>query len=45
MTLAGRELTVIVTAYLLAGIPVGAALLVCRMSQLYRLPAGYLCCW
>jgi hypothetical protein len=44
MTFTEHLLTVIVCAYLLAGIPIGAAALAGRMSQLHRLSTNYLCC-
>jgi hypothetical protein len=45
MTLFQQELTVIITAYLLAGIPIGAIMLFGRASPLYRVPRSYLCRW
>ena len=45
MTLLQSELTVIVAAYLLAAIPIGAVLLAAHMSPLYRVPGGFLCRW
>jgi len=45
IALAGREATVILAAYLLAGLPVGAALLAGRASPLYRLPLAELARW
>jgi len=45
MTLLERELTVILPAYLLAGIPVGAAWLAGRASPLYRLEGNKLQRW
>jgi hypothetical protein len=45
MALLQSELTVIIGAYVLAAIPVGAAFLAGRMSQLYRMPDRWLCRW
>lgn len=45
MTLLQSELTVIIAAYALAAIPVGAAFLAGRMSPLYRMPDRWLCRW
>ena len=45
MTLLQRELAVIVGAYCLAAIPIGAVLLAGRMSPLYAIPRGYLVRW
>ena len=45
MSLFERELSVIIGAYFLAAIPIGAMMLAGRMSPLYRIPTGYLCCW
>lgn len=39
------EATVIVGAYLLAGLPIGAAMLAGRASPLYRLPRVQLARW
>jgi hypothetical protein len=39
------ELAITMTAYLMAGIPVGGILLVGRMSPLHRLPGNDLCRW
>jgi hypothetical protein len=40
-----REATVLLGAYLLAGLPIGAALLAGKASPLYRLPAAQLARW
>jgi hypothetical protein len=45
MPLLQSELTVIISAYLLAAIPIGAAFLAGRMSPLYRMPDRWLCRW
>ena len=45
MTLLQRELAVIVGAYVLAGLPIGAIVLAGRMSPLYRVPRPHLCRW
>jgi hypothetical protein len=45
MTLIQREVTVLLSAYMLAGVPVGGVALAGRMSPLYRLPTGELCRW
>jgi hypothetical protein len=45
MTLLQRELTVVVGAYVLAGLPIGAILLAGRMSPLYQVPGRHLCRW
>jgi hypothetical protein len=45
MTLFQRELAVIIGAYCLAAIPVGAIMLAGRMSPLYQIPTGYLLRW
>jgi hypothetical protein len=45
MSLLQRELTVILVAYVLAGIPIAALLLAGRMSPLYAVPSGYVVRW
>jgi hypothetical protein len=45
MALFQRELAVILGAYFLAAIPIGAIMLAGRMSPLYRIPTGHLVCW
>ena len=40
-----REASVLLAAYLLAGLPVGAALLAGRASPFYRLPLAELARW
>ena len=45
MALFTRELTVILGAYCLAAIPIGAIMLAGRMSPLYRIPTGHLLSW
>jgi hypothetical protein len=45
MTLVQSELTVIVAAYVLASIPVGAAFLAGKMSPLYQLERTVLARW
>ena len=42
MSLFQRELIVVLSAYCLAAIPIGAMLLAGRMSPLYRVPGNYL---
>jgi hypothetical protein len=45
MSLLHRELTVILTSYMLAGIPVAGILLAGRMTPLYRVPFRLVCRW
>jgi hypothetical protein len=45
MRLLEAELVITMTAYLMAGVPVGGILLAGRMSPLYRLPTSDLCRW
>jgi len=45
MALFQRELAVILGAYFLAAIPIGAMMLAGRMSPLYRIPTNELFCW
>jgi hypothetical protein len=45
MSLFERELTIVLGAYLLAAIPIGAMLLAGRMSPLYDVPVRDLCRW
>lgn len=45
MALVQRELAVILGAYFLAAIPMGALMLAGRMSPLYRIPTNDLFCW
>ena len=45
MSLFQRELIVILSAYCLAAIPIGAILLAGRMSPLYRVPGDHLFRW
>jgi hypothetical protein len=45
MTLFQRELAVILVAYCLAAIPIGAIMLAGRMSPLYQIPRGFVLCW
>lgn len=45
MRLLEAELAITMTAYLMAGIPVGGILLAGRMSPLYRIPRNDLCRW
>jgi hypothetical protein len=45
MGLLQRELTVVMSAYLLAAIPIGAMLIAGRMSPLYDVAARDLCRW
>ena len=45
MSLLHRELTVILSAYVLAAIPVAGVLLAGQMSQLYRVPRRVVCRW
>jgi hypothetical protein len=45
MTLLQHELQVVVGAYLLAAIPIGAIVVAGRMSPLYRLPREHLWRW
>ena len=45
MALLQSEATVIISAYVLAAIPIGAAFLAGRMSPLYRMPDHWLCRW
>ena len=45
MSLVERELTVIVTAHLLAVIPIGVSALASRMSPLYEVPSAQLARW
>jgi len=45
MTLFQQELAVIVGAYCLAAIPIGAILLAGRMNPLYRVPGEHLFRW
>jgi hypothetical protein len=40
-----REVTVVLFAYLMAGIPVGGVALAGRMSPLYRMQPGHLGQW
>ena len=43
MSLLHRELTVILTSYLLAGIPIAGILLAGRMTPMYRVPLRVVC--
>ena len=45
MSLLHRELTVILSAYVLAAIPVAGVLLPAQMSPLYRVPLLVVCRW
>ena len=45
MDLFQRELAVIIGAYFLAAIPIGAIMLAGRMSPLYQVPTSELCRW
>jgi len=45
MELVQHELTVIVGAYFLAALPIGAIMVAGRMSPLYHVPIGELCRW
>jgi hypothetical protein len=45
MTLFQDEVTVIVGAYVLAGIPIGLIMLAGRMSPLYSVPGGHVLRW
>ena len=45
MSLLHRELTVILSAYVLAAIPVAGVLLAGQMSPIYRVPLRVVCRW